>query len=460
MGWGALIDAGAFLVRELALFAATGFLILGASDLLVDFTWIFLRLRRLLRPAEPVSLETLLPPTRPGRLAVLIPAWHEAAVIGPMLNHACAAWAAEDVRLYVGCYPNDPDTIDAVEAVGDPRVRRLTVPWPGPTTKADCLNTLWRALLADEIAEGDRFKAIILHDAEDVVHSGELRLFDRLIERFDLVQLPVMPLLPQGRRGVSATYLDEFAESHGKEMVVRQALGAGLPSAGVGCAVSRDAMALLAAADPEGRPFEPGSLTEDYEVGLKLHALGRRGAIVRIASEPGGGPIVTRAHFPSDLRAAVSQKSRWMAGIALCGWDRLGWSGGVTEYWMRLRDRQGPLAALLLCVAYSVLLAGPVLASLAQAVGHPILLLTPRLALMMQLATLLLAWRLAMRFGFVAASHGWREGLRAIPRVVTSNAIAMLAAREALSRYVRGRRTGEAVWVKTRHIFPAQVPAE
>lgn len=63
-----------------------------------------------------------------------------------------------------------------------------------------------------EAAEGATFKAVVLHDAEDVVHSAELRLFDRLIERFDLVQLPVMPLIAPGRRGVSATYLDEFAE--------------------------------------------------------------------------------------------------------------------------------------------------------------------------------------------------------------------------------------------------------
>jgi hypothetical protein len=36
----------------------------------------------------------------------------------------------------------------------------------------------------------------------------------------------------------------------------------------------------------------------------------------------------------------------------------------------------------------------------------------------------------------------------------------MMAAREALGRYRRERRTGEAVWGKTRHIFPAHVPAE
>lgn len=65
-----------------------------------------------------------------------------------------------------------------------------------------------------------------------------------------------------------------------------------------------------------------------------------------------------------------------------------------------------------------------------------------------------------MRFAFVAGSYGWVEGLRAVPRVVVSNAIAILAAREALKRYARARRTGAAEWGKTAHIFPAQVPAE
>jgi hypothetical protein len=35
----------------------------------------------------------------------------------------------------------------------------------------------------------------VLHDGEDVVHSAELRVLDCLIQRFDLVQLPVLPLI-------------------------------------------------------------------------------------------------------------------------------------------------------------------------------------------------------------------------------------------------------------------------
>jgi len=113
-----------------------------------------------------------------------------------------------------------------------------------------------------------------------------------------------------------------------------------------------------------------------------------------------------------------------------------------------------------LCTAYGVLLTGPLLAFAAELAGHPILLVTPTLALLTMIGTLLLAWRLVMRFAFVAACNGLIEGLRAIPRVIVSNAVTMLAAREAIGRYRRARRTGEAVWGKTDHIFPEQVPAE
>ena len=48
----------------------------------------------------------------------------------------------------------------------------------------------------------------------------------------------------------------------------------------------------------------------------------------------------------------MRQKTRWVHGIALQSWDRLGWSGSAVQRWMTLRDRRGPLAALLLFIAY------------------------------------------------------------------------------------------------------------
>ena len=53
-----------------------------------------------------------------------------------------------------------------------------------------------------------------------------------------------------------------------------------------------------------------------------------------------GQPVATREHFPASFDAAVRQKARWLTGIALAGWDRIGWRGGLVNRWMLLRDRK------------------------------------------------------------------------------------------------------------------------
>ena len=61
----------------------------------------------------------------------------------------------------------------------------------------------------------------------------------------------------------------------------------------------------------------------------------------------------------------------------------------------------------------------------------------------------------AMRFAFTTAAYGWIEGLRAIPRTIVANVIAVLAARRALLIHSAG---GPKHWDKTHHIFPIEVP--
>ncbi|HXG99171.1 MAG TPA: glycosyl transferase family protein [Sphingomicrobium sp.] len=439
---------------ELALFAAAGYALFAIDALAVDLIYFVRRGWRAVTiyPIYPRAFASKLPaPRNPGRLAVLIPAWDESAVIGEMLRATLTRFEHDDYRLYVGSYRNDFATTAAIATVADPRVRAVRVDVDGPTTKADCLNHLYRALLADEAGGEPRSKAIVLHDAEDLVHPLELKLFDLLVERAALVQLPVLPLCDPQSRWVSGHYADEFAESHIKDMVVREAVGAAIPLAGVGCAIERDALDRLAL-DHGGLPFDALSLTEDYELGLRIGALGLRSLFVRIPANPGSRAIVaSRGHFPTDLAAAVRQKARWVGGIALTGWDRLGWAGGIGERWMRMRDRRAPLAALLLVAGYfaallwlQLELAGVLGATLAF---EP----SPLLATLLKINFLLLCWRILMRAGFTTAAYGPMEGLHSIPRLVVGNLIAILAVQRALAIHERG---GLQVWDKTRHIFP------
>lgn len=107
-------------------------------------------------------------------------------------------------------------------------------------------------------------KAVVLHDAEDVVHAAELTVFDTLIEGRAVVQLPVLPLVRRGSL-VSGHYADEFAYAHIVQQPVRAMLGAAMPLAGTGCAIATDMLAAIAA-DRGGAPFDDTSLTEDYEL--------------------------------------------------------------------------------------------------------------------------------------------------------------------------------------------------
>lgn len=434
--------------RESALFAATGFLIGGLDDLCADLLYLMVARRSIPPVKSPVS----------RRFALLVPAWDESAVIAPMLIATLSRIASHDVRIYVGAYPNDPATIKAVTevAAADPRVRLTIGEQPGPTTKGANLNNMWRALQADEAADDWFADTIVLHNAEDVIDPQEFAVFERFLTDFDYVQLPVRPLIPRNSRWVSAHYSDEFAEVHYRSLALRQRLGVGLPLAGVGCAIRRGAIDRVSATRG-GEPFDPTSLTEDYELGLALAATGARGCFARVRDDD-GRPVAVRAYFPSTLNAAVRQKARWMNGIALMGWDRLGWrgSGGIAGIWMRMRDRRAPLAMLVLAVGWFAMFAGSVSALLHVATGLPVAESNVWLDTLLLANSALLLWRLAMRGGTTGVAYGWREGVRAIPRFMVANLIGLFAARRAVIAYAKSLRGAPPQWDKTAHVFPAE----
>jgi adsorption protein B len=446
--------------HELLLFASFWFLIGAADELAIDALWGWLRLTRRAgdrRLAEGCEAQPL-----SGPAAVLVPAWHEGAVIGAMIAHTLRAWPQPALRLYVGCYRNDPATLAAAMAAAadDPRVRLVINDRPGPTTKADCLNRLYAALCADEARGGGAYANIILHDAEDMVHPAALAVMDRALAGCDFVQLPVRPEPQAASPWIAGHYTDEFTESHGKAMVVRDALGAAIPAAGVGCGFTRAMMARLAtmrAAEGGVGPFPADALTEDYEMGVLVHRCGGASRFLRLR-DADGALVATRAFFPGELDDAVRQKARWIHGIALQGWDRLGWSHRLLDRWMALRDRHGPLTAIVLAAAYLLVLIWGVL-WLARAMGWRSTVPAPGyLAALLWLTFATCVWRAVWRFGFTAREYGAAEGLRSVGRLIVANFIAILSGRQALFAYVRSLRGQTVRWDKTPHgAHPAAV---
>lgn len=437
---------------ELLLFAAIFFLLGGIDDLMVDASWIWLRLTGRVRTRRIDRQELAQQPLK-GRAVVMIAAWREAEVIGATVRHALATWPQQDLRIYVGCYRNDPATAQAVVrgAAGDSRLRLVIHDRDGPSSKADCLNRLYVALGEDERRSGVTARMVLLHDAEDMVDPAALALLDEAIGPYDFAQIPVLPEPQPGARWIAGHYCDEFAEAHGKAMVVRDALGAALPAAGVGCAFLRSALARIATdTGRNGLPFASECLTEDYELGLLVSALGDRAKFLRVRGDD-GRLVATRACFPDTLVAAVRQKTRWMHGICFQGWDRLGWKGRPSERWMRMRDRRGPLTALVLAAAYTLFVLATLLwlFSLAGLIDLPTA--SPALKVVLFINLLAFVWRATWRFAFTAREYGFVEGVFGVLRIPVANVIAIMAGRRALTAYWRTLQGGAPIWDKTEH---------
>lgn len=459
----AFVSWSEFLGLELLLFAGVWFLIGAVDDLALDLVWIGQGLWpgrqdaqsgkiRIPCPADKAQLLVYEAP----RHAVFVPAWDEADVIGDMVAHCLGRWPGNSYRLYIGVYANDPATGQAAlrGACGDDRLRIVPLAVAGPTSKADCLNRIWQAMQQDEADGGFEYRSIVLHDAEDVVHPAELCLYEQQLGSYAFVQIPVTPLIDHAAPLVSGHYADEFAEAHVRNMPVRSRMGVAMPCAGVGCAFGRATLQSLANAAGSNQPFATDSLTEDYELGIRIHEMGARGIFARAYDEH-GDLVATRAYFPSDLSASVRQKTRWMIGIALSGWDRTGWGAGVADIWMRARDRRSALAALVLVAGY-LGLALMLLVSIAAAAGvyrpEP---LDPALRALLIVNGWLLLWRLIIRAGCTGWHYGWRQACWSLPRAFVSNVIAVMAARRALAAYAASLRGRVLHWDKTRHHIPS-----
>ena len=442
----------AIIQYELLLFAGIFFLIGALDDFAVDLAWLWLKLTGRARTAK-VNRTQLQHSELSGPVAVFVPAWQESEVISETIRHLLGVWPQGNIRLYVGIYRNDPATLEAASAAawGDARLRLVIHDRDGPSTKADCLNRLYEAMSDDENRSRMRFQCVVFHDAEDMVDPAGLGLLDWAIAQgADFAQLPVEPLPQASRDWLGSHYCEEFAEAHGKAMVVRDAVGAALPSAGVGCGVSRAALLQLADAKPDGLPFEPDSLTEDYELGLAISGQGGTCRFVRARGED-DQLIATRAYFPSRLSEIVRQKTRWVHGIALQGWDRTGWTGGVADTWMRARDRRGPLTALVMALGYLLLVLTLIISVAGQFGELRPIELSPFVIGLLAANLAFFAWRVALRFAFTTRNYGLAEGVFAIIRLPLTNIIAIMAGRRAVQAYWRTLNGSAAEWDKTRH---------
>jgi adsorption protein B len=425
-------------------------LLSGLDDLFINAVYLLTGRRRFPWPAE---LELRQIPER--RIAIFVPVWHEHGVIGQMLEHNLTEIGYSNYDVFVGVYPNDLPTIRAVSEQSRryPRVHVAACPHNGPTSKGDCMNWIYRRMQEFEAQHGVTFEIIVTHDAEDMVHARSLRLINWFSRGYEMVQIPVLPL-PTGLGDIThGLYCDEFAEYQHKDIPVRQRLGGFLPANGVGTGFDRAALDRLAATR-QGRVFDPECLTEDYETGFRLHSLGCRQIFVPVHFA-GNCPVATREYFPRTFRTSVRQRTRWVTGIALQGWQHHGWRGRQV-YWF-WRDRKGLVGNLLSPVANLFFLYGLVsfFDSLAKATPWHYWAHVPHLISALCYCTLWLSWfQMGLRAHASARIYGWRFAMGVPVRMFWGSLLNSAATVAALCQFAAARLQGRALaWCKTEHIY-------
>ncbi len=457
------------------------FLISGVDELFVDLVYLLRQAYRRLvirRKYPPLTEEQMMEvPEKP--VAIMIPCWDESAVIRRMLDNTIRTINYSNYQIFVGTYPNDPKTQREVDLAREVygNVNRIVCPKDGPTNKADCLNWVYAGIRHFEKEHGITFEIFVMNDSEDLVHPLYLRLFNYLIPRKDMVQLPVFPIIPTWWSFTAGHYADEFAENHARDMLVREILSKSVPSAGVGSGYSRRALELLAE-DNHNQLFNIDSLTEDYDFGLRMRKFGLRQVFVRQVlhrrvSRKGFFTgksraatqreyIVIREFFPRTFGAAVRQKARWIMGIALQGWATLGWRGGLWMRYMLYRDRKALLTNQVSMLGNCIV---PVVGGLwlyqtmfPEAYHYPPVVEAGTWPwYLLQANLFFFFWRMAMRMAYVGRIYGFGQALLSAPRLVWGNTINFVATLRAFKLYFRYLVTGKVIaWDKTEHVYPSE----
>ena len=471
-----------FLMWYLTFFLAICYVISGLDDLFFDvyyWSYYFIRLWRT-RNFEPLTYQKLIEKEE-QLIAVLTPCWQEAGVIGTMLQHNCNSIDYKKFYFFVGVYPNDPATVAEVQevAIKHPNVVCVVGKQPGPTNKATNLNGVYQFVKEFEKERNIEFSMFVFHDAEDIIHPRSFLLYNYLIPRKEMIQIPVFPLEVPYHKFTHWLYADEFSENHTKNIIVREAIHGHVPSAGVGTAFSRHALKILE--DPKTHtPFSTESLTEDYRTSLaiRMHNLKqifvtqriprlvwvRRGIFRRRYVEKKVKEIVaTRALFPMEYKKSVRQKSRWIIGIVFQEWLHGEWPKQWVIRYTLMHDRKPFLTHFVNGIGYFVFLFW-ILYALFTA-NHPMyptlqeqLNMNPWVWWVIIFITILMVQRMVQRVIALARVYHWIPAILSIPRVFYENILNFHAICRAYKQFFQSFKVQETKaqpkWDKTDHHFP------
>lgn len=455
-----------FLVFALGLL----FLIGSLDDLLLDLVHAVYRLRPI-----KISLSKWIEwkSKEESPIAIMIPAWQESDVLEAMVTTNLKRLHYQNFHWFIGVYPNDEKTLSIALNLEKLHPEKITVvinKLPGPTSKAQCLNTILQVMTEGIARSKQKNEApwipryVAIHDAEDVIHPLSFKAINAQDENLDFIQVPIFSLPVATSKWVAGTYLDEFADVHLREIPVRQKLRMPIPSAGVGTFFSYTILEQLNRRFHHW--FEEGNLTEDYEISMKISRLGGKQSFL-LVEDPLGDIIATREYFPSDFGRSVRQKTRWTTGIALQTMLRWGnyaspvkqmnWKTLMARYGI-WRDRKSLWANPLVFFAWIA-----IIVLMAMNYSRPLLMSSLNnntvLSNLMMLNLILFACRILQKMRFTTKVYGFKHGLMTFPRLFLGSVINGVAAIKAIQQFSRSKKdnkTDQIVWDKTEHFFPTE----
>ncbi|WP_299431496.1 glycosyltransferase [uncultured Meiothermus sp.] len=251
-----------------------GYILVFWDELVFDLAYL-LRYRKLQsQTLSPEELEA----DKPRRMAVFLPTWQDAASITPMVRSTLGYTNYSPLHLdfFVGVYPNDPKTLEAVEALSQEfvNVHMVVSDRPGPTPRAQLLNFMVGYLERFERNNRLEFEMVALHSADDVIHPYTFKLYSTLLRKYPAVQLPVLSLASRGsfwRHLLEAGYAGDSAEEQLRHLPIRENLGLFVPSALTGFALRR---ALLSGMASHGHIFGVRPDATDFDPALRLWQIG------------------------------------------------------------------------------------------------------------------------------------------------------------------------------------------
>lgn len=201
------------------------------DDLLIDI----ISLVKKLGP-QALAPSILFDPNEQRKLAIMVANWEEDDVLDAMINGNMERITQDEVHFFLGVYPNDTATYNIVKKLDRKyeRVDMVINHLNGPTYKGQMLNEIIYSIFDKERELGYEFDGFIMHDSEDMLDPRLPYLYSLGLRQADFVQTPVLSMPLGIMEFTGGTYMDEFAEIHTKDLLVRQHLGAAVPSAGVG----------------------------------------------------------------------------------------------------------------------------------------------------------------------------------------------------------------------------------